>query len=137
MHLGMAQALTLECRANEPGTRGRATVTHETARKARTVFTNLWSCSPWSRVDISFASKKGKYRASSCPTQLTFFEHFSKGFRIRTGVMTRQDRAYSLDVIHELLARFDEEWDRQQDTGVIDFGCDVLAGIILWWNARI
>ena len=40
-HLGMAQALTLECRANEKGTRGRATVTHETARKARTVHTNL------------------------------------------------------------------------------------------------
>ena len=120
MHLGMAQALTLECRGNEPGTRGRATVTHETARKARTVFTNLWASSPWSRVDISFASKKGKYRASSCPTQLTFFDHFSTGFRIRTGVMTRQDRAYSLDVIHELLRRFDDEWERQRELGNVD-----------------
>ena len=119
-HLGMAQAITMECRATRPGTKGRLTVTHETARKARTVHTNLWAASPWSGLDVSFASKNGKYRATLCPTQKTFFEHFSRGFRIRTGVMTRQDRAYSLDLIHELLLRFEAEWDRQQSADDVD-----------------
>jgi hypothetical protein len=119
-HLGMAQALTLECRGNQPGTKGRATVTYETARKARTVHSNLWAALPWSGLDVSFASKKGKYHATLCPTQKTFFEHFSRGFRMRTGVMTRQDRAYSLEVIHELLNRFEVEWDRQQSIHEID-----------------
>ena len=119
-HLGMAQALTLECRSNEKGTKGRATVTHETARKARTVHTNLWSVSPWSGLDVSFASKNSKFRATKCPTQKTFFEHFSRGFRIRTGVMSRQDRAYSLEVIHEMLERFEAEWCRQQELDDVD-----------------
>ena len=119
-HQGMAQAITLECRANEKGTRGRETVTHETARKARTVHTNLWSASPWSGLDVSFASRNSKFHASLAPTQKVFFEHFSRGFRIRTGVMTRQDRAYSLDVIHELLDRFESEWGRQTESGEID-----------------
>jgi hypothetical protein len=116
----MAQALTMESRANQPGTKGRRTVTHETACKARTVHTNLWAASPWSGLDVSFASKKGKYRATLCPTQKTFFEHFSTGFRIRTGVMTRQDRAYSLALIHEHLRHFEAEWERQQAADDID-----------------
>jgi hypothetical protein len=78
-------------------------VTHETARKARSVHTNLWAASPWSGLDVSFASKKeNKFHATLCLTQKTFFEHFSTGFRIWTGIMTRQDRAYSLELIHEL-----------------------------------
>lgn len=119
-HLGMAQAITLCCRANEKGTRGRATVTHETARKARTVHTNLWKVSPWSGLDISFASEKARYHATAAPTHKTFFEHFSRGFRIRTGVSSRQDQAYSLEVIHELLRRFEFEWERQEAKGEID-----------------
>ena len=34
--------------------------------------------------------------------------------------MTRQDRAYSLDVIHEMLDRFEVKWDRQQESGEVD-----------------
>ena len=119
-HLGMAQAITLECRANEKGIRGRKFVTHETSRKARTVHTNLWAASPWSGVDLSFASRNQKFRATLCPTQKVFFEHFARGFRIRTGIMSRQDRAYSLELVHELLDRFESEWERQQEAEEID-----------------
>jgi hypothetical protein len=34
--------------------------------------------------------------------------------------MSRQDRAYSLELIHELLTRFEFEWERQQEEGDID-----------------
>ena len=59
-HLGMAQAMTLECRANKKGNRGQKFVTHETSCKARTVYTNLWAASPWSGLDLNFASKNQK-----------------------------------------------------------------------------
>lgn len=55
-----------------------------------------------------------------CPTHKTFFEHFARGFRIRTGVMTRQDRAYSLELVHEMLERFENEWTRQEDRQEVD-----------------
>ena len=119
-HLGMGQAVTLECRAMEKGNRGRVTVTHETSRKARTVHTNLWNVSPWSGLDVSFASRNQRFCASMCPVHKKFFEHFARGFRIRTGVMSRQDRAYSLELIHELLTRFELEWERQQEQGEIN-----------------
>jgi hypothetical protein len=96
-------------------------VIHETARKARSVHINLWAASPWSGLDVSFASKKGnKFHATLFLTQKTFFEHFSTGFRIRTGITTRQDRAYSLEHIHELLEYFESEWDRQQQADAIN-----------------
>lgn len=53
----MAQAIMLECRANKKGNRGKRTVSHETAPKARAVYTNLWLASPWAGVDVSFALK--------------------------------------------------------------------------------
>eukprot|EP00956_Cyclotella_meneghiniana_P024589 scaffold49540_cov22-Cyclotella_meneghiniana.AAC.2 len=84
----MAQAATLECRGMEKGNKSRYTVTHETARKARTVHRNLWAVSPWSGLDVSFASRNSKFHASMCPVHKTFFEHFARGFRIRTCVMS-------------------------------------------------
>jgi hypothetical protein len=34
--------------------------------------------------------------------------------------MSRQDPAYLLEVVHELLNRFEVEWDRQQSSDEID-----------------
>lgn len=39
---------------------------------------------------------------------------------MRTGVMSRQDRAYSLELLHEMLRRFELEWERQEELGSID-----------------
>jgi hypothetical protein len=110
-HQGMLEAITLECRAMEKGTRGRQTVTYSTVRKARTVYTNLWTASPASGADICFSSTKQRYFATRCPSQSQWFEHFTKGLRIRTGVLTRQDRAYTMDVVHEVLRMFENEWE--------------------------
>lgn len=99
----MDQAITLECRAHEKGTRGQKFVPHKTSCKAGTVYTNLWAASPWSGVDLSFVSKNQKFWATLYPTQKVFFEHFAQGFRICTGIMTQQDRAYSLELVHEML----------------------------------
>ena len=108
---GMQEAISLECRSLEKGTRGREVVTYATARKARSMYTNLWACSPLSGADISFSSGKQRYFATRCPSQSQWFEHFSKGFRIRTGVMTRQDRAYTMDVVHKMIQLFEEDWE--------------------------
>lgn len=108
--MGMKHALTLECRSHEKGKHGRNVVTYSTSRKARTVHTNIWGVSPLSGADISFSSGKARFFATRCPSQSQWFEHFSRGFRIRTGVQVRQDKAYTLEVLHELLRRFESEW---------------------------
>ena len=87
-NVGMKTAITLECRAMENGTKGRVMVTYATARKARTVHTNVWSASPCSGAGVSFSSAKSHYFATQSPSQSQWFEHFTKGLHIRTGVMT-------------------------------------------------
>lgn len=117
-HLGMRQAATLKCQAMEKGNCGWMTVTHETSRKDWTVHTNLWNVSPpWSGLDldVSFVSRNQRFCTSICPVHKKFFKHFARGFQIRTGIMSRQDRAYSLKLIHELLNLFELEWERQQE----------------------
>jgi len=59
---------------------------------------------------------------------MTFFEHFARGFRIQTGVMSCQDQAYSLDLVHVMLERFEEEWDRQ---------IDLDEGVNIYWLSAV
>lgn len=110
--LGMRSALPCVCRALEKGTRGRKFVTHETSRKIRTALTNLWASSPLSGEDLTFSTNRGRYHATRAPSESRWFELFSKGFRIRTGVTVRQDYAYTLDVVHEFLCISEEEYSR-------------------------
>ena len=101
----------LETRALEKGSRGRAFITHSTARKARTLFTNLYTASPYSGADVTFAGPKNRYHATTNPSQSYWFENFSRGFRIRVGVATRQDRAYTLPLLHEMVRRCEDHWE--------------------------
>ena len=110
--LGMRHAIMMECRSFEPGTQGRRHITWGTARKARTVHTNLWEISPASGMDVTFSTGKSRFTATKCPSQSKWFEAFSRGFRIRTGVMTRQDKAYTLALVHEMLNRFEQDWEK-------------------------
>jgi len=107
---GMSQAIGLETRSMEPGSKPGTTVKHSTARKARSAYTNVWEASPWSGGDISLASHKQTYHATRNPGKGTWYETFSRGFKIRIGQVTRQDKAFTIPLIHKLCERYEEKW---------------------------
>jgi hypothetical protein len=110
-HGGMLEAIMLLMRSSEKG-RKKATVQFGTARKIRSTLTRLWECSPDSGQDLvlSSASRKGRYIATLCPSETRWYEMFTLGICARMGDIVSQDRAYTLEIIHELLKSYEEEW---------------------------
>ena len=94
----------------EKGTKGRVMVTYATVRKARKLHTNVWSVSLCSGADVSFSSAKSRYFATRSSSQSQWFEQFTKGLRM-TGVMTRQDRAHTLPIVHGVMRLFKDKWE--------------------------
>jgi hypothetical protein len=98
-------------RSTEKG-RKKVTVQYGTARKIRGTLTKLWDTSPESGSDLvmSAASRKGRFIATKCPSESRWFEHFTLGICARMGDIVTQDRAYTLEIIHELLKSYEAEW---------------------------
>ena len=109
--LGMKVAIGMETRATEMGSVPGEPVKHSTSRKARGSHSNIWSASPVAGADISFVAKKSRFHASRCPTETKWFENFSRGFRIRMGDVTRQDKAYTPGVLRALLGMCERDWE--------------------------
>jgi hypothetical protein len=98
-------------RSTEKG-RNKPTVQFGMARKIRSTLTRLWECTPVSGQDlvVSSASRKGRYIATMCPSETRWYEMFTWGICARMGDIVTQDRAYTLEIIHELLKSYEEEW---------------------------
>ena len=111
-HLGMMQAIVLEARSMEKG-RKNETVQYGTARMIRATMTKLWESSPASGADITLSSGsvKGRYIATLCPSEGRWYQLFNKGVSARMGDVVGQDRAYTLDVLLELLKLYEMEWE--------------------------
>jgi hypothetical protein len=52
---------------------------------------------------------------NTCITQSLWFERFSKGCLSRMGQVVKQDRAISLEVMHQLMENLDAEWQGALD----------------------
>ena len=113
-HLGMKEAVMLIMRSLEPGRDGR--VKFGTARKVRSTLTVLWDASPEAGADITLSSsgKEGRRVATCNPAEGRWYQHFSTGCAARMGDVTRQDRAYTIGVLHKLLQLYEDEY---QDSG--------------------
>ena len=114
-HNGMMQAILLEMRAMEPGRGGKGTVQFGTARKLRATTTVLWESSPASGADIvlSAGNLKGRYITTLCPSESRWYEIFSTGIATRMGDIVHQDRAYTLEIVHAIIAMFEEQFQEQ------------------------
>ena len=114
-HNGMLQAILLEMRAMEKGRKNDDTVQFGTARGIRTTTTVLWENSPASGSDIVLSSGavKGRYVATMCPSEGRWYSLFTKGITIRMGDVVHQDRAYTLEVVHAIVAMFEDQFQRE------------------------
>ena len=110
-HNGMKEAVGLILRAKEPGAHG-PTAKFSTTRKSRSAYTNVWEASPASGGDVTFSEKSRRLVATLNPTEGAWFVRFMRGLRIRMGQISRQDRAISIGVMHELMRRFETDWER-------------------------
>ena len=113
-HLGMLQAMMVVMRSREPG-KGGGTVKFGTARHQRSTYTVIWESSPESGSDISLSTgKRGRYFATCNPSEGRWFQQFIGGCRARMGDITRQDRAFTLAVLHQLLEMYEEEFHARE-----------------------
>jgi hypothetical protein len=114
-HGGMLQALMVLMRSTEKG-RMKATVQYGTARKIRATLTKLWDTSPESGLDLvmSAASRKCRFIATRSLSESRWFENFTLGICARMGDIVTQDRAYTLEILHELLTWYETEWQNPE-----------------------
>eukprot|EP00804_Cyclotella_cryptica_P003619 CCRYP_002220-RA/>CCRYP_002220-RA protein AED:0.33 eAED:0.28 QI:0/0/0/1/0.25/0.2/5/0/708 len=102
-HGGMLQAILLLLRSTEKGKK-KATV--------RATLTKIWEASPEAHADLvlSSSSRKGRYVATHAPSESRWYESFNLGVSARMGDAVSQDRAYTIEVLHRLVASYEVEW---------------------------
>eukprot|EP00804_Cyclotella_cryptica_P009188 CCRYP_003242-RA/>CCRYP_003242-RA protein AED:0.68 eAED:0.66 QI:0/-1/0/1/-1/1/1/0/349 len=115
MHNGMMQAILLEMRAMEQGRNKEKRVQFGTARGIRSTTTVLWESSPASGGDIvlSSGSVKGRYVATLCPSEGRWYSLFSMGIAVRMGDVVKQDRAYTIEIVHAVINLFEEQFQEE------------------------
>ena len=115
-HLGMKEAILVVMRSHEPGREEGKTVKLGTARKTRGFLTILSEASVDLRGDLVFSSssKMGRLVATTAPSEGRWYQHFSSGMSARMGNEVRQDRAYTLSLLHRLLEMYEQEWEEKK-----------------------
>ena len=113
-HNGMLQAILLEMRAMEPG-RSKDTVQFGTARMIRSTTTVLWEASPAGGSDIvlSTGGVKGRYIATMCPSEGRWYALFTVGVSVRMGDIVKQDRAYTIELVHAVIDMFEQQFQKE------------------------
>lgn len=113
-HNGMLEAVLLLLRSLEPGKKKDTGVQYGTARKVRATITVLWEASPESLADmvLSTGTRQGRYVGTRNPAESRWYEHFNKGVRARMGDIVSQDRAYTIEVLHQLIKSYERDWEQ-------------------------
>ena len=75
----------------------------------------LWEASPESGADVclAFGSIRGRFYVTCAPSESRWYELFARGVCARMGGVVRQDRAFTIEVLHRLLSMFEAEWQGQ------------------------
>jgi hypothetical protein len=108
--VGMFVAINLAMRTLDPGV-SDATVQYSTARKFRSFFSNLWSVSAEGAQQDTIAVRDTiKMSITSSPTNKDWFERCLIGMHLRMGDTHHPDLGISIEVMLELMARFERDW---------------------------
>jgi hypothetical protein len=119
---GMAIAATMLRRTLDKGN-NEDTIQFNTARKLRSLFSNMWHAS--GEASGSSVSVRGqtKTTTSTCPTNGEWFEKFMNGAHKRMGDHSIPDRAVSIELLLEFHRRLEvelEEAIRRKDHDAIE-----------------
>jgi hypothetical protein len=99
---GMGIAVVTLRRSLDPGKNGD-NVQFSTARRLRSVYSNLWGSSVHSMTKGVMAKDTTKTYLTKCPTYCLWFERFIKGMHSHMGDDSRPDAAISVDLMKSLM----------------------------------
>lgn len=105
---GMATAIVILDKTLEPGIH-EATIKFSTARKLRSVQSNMRGASAKGSIDahVLRLDKRRGIMSTNNPTETEWFTRFIKGLENRMGQRVKQDAAISIDVMLELMERYE------------------------------
>jgi hypothetical protein len=106
---GMGAAVVMLQQSLRPGKYDKS-VQFGTVRKFRSCFSNVYQASAAGHNAVVMARDTRKLTVTTCPTYGEFFERFVKGLHKRMGEIVKPDRALSLEVLKEIMAKLEEEW---------------------------
>jgi len=113
---GMAVAVSVLLESQQPGIH-EATKKYSSFRKIRSAFSNVWGASAQGAESglVWETDYKRRTVASTKPTWSEWYTRFSTGILHRLGNRPKQDAAISIDVMLEMMRRFDASYE---DTGI-------------------
>jgi hypothetical protein len=107
---GMSAAIGILVRSQRPG-RDEEKLKFASARKARTVHTNVYAASArGADGSMVWRSERTRFVATTSPTETTWFNLFMTGVRARMGERRKQDAAISIALMKCKQELLEEEW---------------------------
>lgn len=85
-------------------------VQYDTARRIRSVYSNVWGASVHAMTQGVMARDTLKTFLTDCPTYSLWFERFMRGMHSRMGDDHRPDLAISKEVMHEIMNLLNEDY---------------------------
>jgi hypothetical protein len=114
---GMKAAIGVLARSQKAG-RHEAKLKFSSARKARTVHTDVWQASARAvEKSLVWRSERARFVATDSPTDSAWFSAFMVGAKSRVGERLKQDAAISVTVMLAKQALLEEEWRVAVDLG--------------------
>jgi hypothetical protein len=108
---GMKVACTLLRRSLDPG-KWEKYIQFGTARKVRSVYSNMFHASSQVGQVSVMAYETSKTYHTHCPTYGYWFERFILGCHKRMGDMVVSDCALSIEIFGELLSDLEKDWEK-------------------------
>jgi hypothetical protein len=108
----MQQAVGLLRRTKEPGLKKGSTIKYSmTWVCVQSTHSEVWKASPDSGLGLVFTDERKQYTATMNPIEGIWFNKFMDGLDIRMADITKQDRAFSLGIMHALLMnKYETDW---------------------------
>jgi hypothetical protein len=107
---GMKIACVTLMKSLDPG-KWENTVQYATARRMRSVFSNLFHASYQGESMSVMAYETQKMFTTPCPTYGYWYQRFNLGLHKRMGDVVRSDFAVTSQIIKALLSTLNEEWE--------------------------
>jgi hypothetical protein len=107
---GMGLAVCMLLRSLDAG-KNEKTIQFSTTQKMKSSYANVWRASVHGSVGAVVVRDTTKLFHSTCPTHGEWFERFTKGMHERMGDKVMQDLGMSIELMHELMRRFDTKWE--------------------------
>jgi len=85
-------------------------VKFDTARKACTAYNGVFEASPHGGGSVTLAQENKSYTLTHSPTWFPWYRSFMLGMSVRMGQVTKQDRAFSIELVLEMMSRFEGEF---------------------------